>query len=116
MQEQHHVAQEMMQKRQRAADERQRQLMADVRERIAGQTPPLPDLRSRSPLRSRSTSRSSPGNPRTGKKKWSKVHRTQLSALGCADALTETAGDETEVNRDDFDRGSGDLDQLYKAQ
>ena len=40
----------------------------------------------------------------------------QLSALGCADALTETAGDETKVNRDDFDRGSVDPDQLHKAQ
>ena len=34
----------------------------------------------------------------------------------CADALTETAGDETNVNRDDFDRGSTDPDQLHKAQ
>ena len=47
---------------------------------------------------------------------WSKVHRDQLSALGCADALTETAGDETKVNRDDFDRGSVDPDELHKAQ
>ena len=47
---------------------------------------------------------------------WFKVHRAQLSALGCADALTETAGDETKVNRDDFDRGSVDPDQLHKAQ
>ena len=47
---------------------------------------------------------------------WSKIHRAQLSALGCADALTETAGDETKVNRDDFDRGSVDLDQLHKLQ
>ena len=36
--------------------------------------------------------------------------------VGCADALTETAGDETKVNRDDFDRGSADPDQLHKAQ
>ena len=34
---------------------------------------------------------------------WFKVHRTQLSALECADALTETAGDETKVHRDDFE-------------
>ena len=47
---------------------------------------------------------------------WSKLPRVQLSALGCTDALTETAGDETKVNRDDFDRGSVDQDQLYKAQ
>ena len=47
---------------------------------------------------------------------WSKVHRTQLSALGCADALTETAGSKTKVNRDDFDRGSADPERLHKAQ
>ena len=47
---------------------------------------------------------------------WSKVHRAQLSALGCADALTETGGDETKVNRDDFDRSSVDPDRLRKAQ
>ena len=47
---------------------------------------------------------------------WSKVHRAQLSAPGCADALTETAGDETKVNRDNFDRGSVDPDRLRKAQ
>ena len=39
---------------------------------------------------------------------WSKVHRAQLSALGCADALKETVGDETS--------GSIDPDQLRKAQ
>ena len=33
-----------------------------------------------------------------------------------ADALTETASDETEVNRDDFDRGSVEPDRLRKAQ
>ena len=47
---------------------------------------------------------------------WSKVHRAQLSAPGCANALTEIAGDETKVNRDDSDRGSADPDQLHKAQ
>ena len=47
---------------------------------------------------------------------WSKFHWAQLSALGCADALTETAGDVTEVNRDDFDRGSVEPDRLRKAQ
>ena len=47
---------------------------------------------------------------------WSKVHRAQLSALGCADALTETVGDDTWVNREDFDRGSADPDQLHKVQ
>ena len=47
---------------------------------------------------------------------WFKVHRAQLSALGCSDALMETTGDETKVNRDDFDCGSVDPDQLHKAQ
>ena len=47
---------------------------------------------------------------------WSKVHRAQLSVLGCGDALTETAGDETKINRDDFNRGSADPDQLHNAQ
>ena len=47
---------------------------------------------------------------------WSSVDRAQLSALGCADALAETAGDETKVNRDDFDRGNIDPDQLHKAK
>ena len=47
---------------------------------------------------------------------WSKIHRAQLSVLGCADALTETAGDETKVNRDNFDCGSADPDRLRKAQ
>ena len=43
-------------------------------------------------------------------------HRDELSALGCADALTETAVDETKVNRDGFDHGRVDSDQLHKAQ
>ena len=47
---------------------------------------------------------------------WFKVHQAQLSALGCADALTETAGDETKVNRHDFDRCIVDSDRLRKAQ
>ena len=47
---------------------------------------------------------------------WSKVHRALLSVLGCADALTKTAGSEPKVNRDDFDRGSADPDRLSKAQ
>ena len=47
---------------------------------------------------------------------WFKVHRAQLSALECADALTKTAGDETKVNHDNFDRGSVDPDRLHKAQ
>ena len=35
---------------------------------------------------------------------WSRVHRVKLSALGCADALTETAGEGTTVNCDYFHR------------
>ena len=39
VQNQQHVAQEMMQEHQRAADERQRRLMATILERRADQTP-----------------------------------------------------------------------------
>ena len=99
----------------RAAGERQRQFMATILERRADQTPTA----------TRSTIEKSPpikidfkefsGEPEDWTT-WSRVHRAQLSALGCADALTETAGDETKVNCDDFDRGSVDPDQLRKAQ
>ena len=41
MQEQQHVAQEMMQEQQRAADECQRQFMATILDRRADQTPAL---------------------------------------------------------------------------
>ena len=109
MQEQQLVAQEMMQEQQRAANERQRQFMAATVDRRAGQTPTA----------TRSTIEKSPptkidfkevsGEPEDWTT-WSKVHRAQLSVLGCADALTEIAGDETKVNRDDFDRGSVDPD------
>ena len=109
------VAQEMMQEQQRADDKRQRQFMAAILETRAGQTPSA----------ARSTIETSPpikidfkefsGEPEDWTM-WSKVHQAQLSALGCADALTETAGDETKVNRDDFDRGSVDSDRLHKAQ
>ena len=115
MQEQQLVALEMMQEQQRAADERQRQFMAAILERRAGKTPTA----------TRSTIEKSPPNKIYFKEvsrepkdwtTWSKVHWDQLSALGCADALTEIAGDETKVNRDDFDRGSVDPDRLHKAQ
>ena len=115
MQEQQNVAQEMMQEQQRAADEHQRQFMAAKLDRRADQTPAA----------TRSTIEKSPlikidfkefsGEPEDWTT-WSKVHRAQLSALGCADELTETAGDETKVNHDDFDHGSVDPDQLHKAQ
>ena len=88
--------------------------MAAILDRRAGQTPTA----------TRSTIEKSPpikidfkefsGEPEDWKT-WSKVHRAQLSVLGYADALTETAGDETKVNRDDFDRGSVDPDRLRKA-
>ena len=115
MQEQQYVAEEMMQEQQRAADKRQRQFMATILDRRAGQTPAT----------TRSTIENSPsikidfkefsGEPE-GWTTWSKVHQAQISALGCADGLTETAGDKMKVNRDDFDRGSADPDRLRKAQ
>ena len=101
-----------MQEQQLAADERQRQFMAAILDRRADQT-------------TRSTIEKTPpikidfkefsGKPE-GWTTWSKVHRAQLLALGCADAPTETAGDETKVNRDDFDRGSVDPERLHEAQ
>ena len=107
MQEQQHIAQGMMQEQQHAANERQRQFMAAILDRRADQTPAA----------TRSTIEKSPsikidfkefsGEPENWTT-WSKVHRAQLSALGCDDPLTETAGRETKVNRDDFDRGSAD--------
>ena len=84
--------------------------MAAILERRAGQTPTA----------TRSTIEKSPpikidfkefsGEPEDWTT-WSKVYRAQLSALGCADALAETAGDETKVSRDDFDRSSVDSDR-----
>ena len=115
MQEKQLAAQEMMQEQKRAADERRRQFMAAILERRAGQTPTA----------TRSAIEKSPPIKIDFKElseepedwiTWSKAHRAQLSALGCADALTETAGDETKVNRDDFDRGSVDPNRLRKAQ
>ena len=104
-----------MQEQQRAADERQRQFMVTILDRRAGQTSTA----------TRSTIEKSPpikidfkefsGEPEDWTT-WSKVDRAQLSALGCADARTKTAGDETKVNRYDFDRGNVDPDQLHKAQ
>ncbi|CAM9707206.1 unnamed protein product, partial [Ascophyllum nodosum] len=106
---------EQMQEQQLAADERQRRFMAAILDRKVDQTPDA----------TKSTIEKSPlvkidfkelsGEPEDCTT-WSKIHRAQLSALGCADALTETAGDETKVTRDDFDRGSVDPDRLRKAQ
>ena len=114
MQKQQHVAQEMTQEQQRAADRRQRQFMAAILDRRADQTPAA----------TRSTIKKSPPinidfNEFSGEPEdwttWSKVHRAQLSALGCADTLTETAGDETKVNGDDFDRGSVDPTNITQS-
>ena len=110
-----HVGQERMQEQQRATDEHRRQFMAAILDRRADQNPAA----------TKSTIEKSPpikidfkefsGEPEDWTT-WSRIHRAQLSALGCADALTETAGSETKVNRDDFDRGSADRDRLRKAQ
>ena len=115
MHEQLHVAQEIMQEQQRAADERQRQLMTAIPDKKADQIPAVTTstLEKSPPIKIDFTEFS--GEPEDWTT-WSKVHRAQLSALGCADALTETAGDETKVNRDDFDRGSVDPDRLHNAQ
>ena len=105
-----------MQEHQRAADERQLQFMAAILDRRSGQT--LTATRStieKSPLIKIDFKEFS-GNPTEDWRTWFKVHRAQLSALGCADTLTETAGDKTKVNRHDFDRGSVDPHQLHKAQ
>ena len=71
--------------------------------------PPLQDLRSTSPLQIKIDFKKFSGEPKDWTT-WSKVHRAQLSALGCADGLTETAGDETKLIRYDFDLGSVDPD------
>ena len=120
MQEQQHVAQEMIQKQQRAADERQREeFMAAILEGIADQTPDQTPTATRSMIEKPSPIqfdfKEFSGEPEDWTK-WSKVHRAQLSALGCADALAETAGGETKVNRDDFDRGRADPDRSRKEQ
>ena len=97
-----------MQEQKRAADEWQRQFMAAILERRAGQTPNATiSTIEKSPIDFKEFS----GEPEDWTT-WSKVHRAQLSALECADALTETAGDEPKVNRDDFDRGSVDPDRI----
>ena len=104
-----------MQEQQLTADERERQFMAAILNKRADQTPAA----------TRSTIEKTPpikinlkefsGEPEDWTT-WSKVHRAQLSALGCVDALTETTCDKTKVNRDGFDRGSVDPDRLRKAQ
>ena len=115
MQEHQHVAQEMMQEQQRVADERQREVMVTILNRRTDQTPAA----------TRSTIEESPpikidfkefSGEREDWTTWSKVPRAQLSALGCANALTKIAGSKTKINHDDFDRGSADPDRLRKEQ
>ena len=115
MQEQQHVAQEMMQEQQRAADKRQRQFMVAILDRRADQTPTATRPTTKKPPRIKIDFKEFSGEPED-RTTLSKVHRAQLSALGCVDAFTETADDETKVNCDDFDRGSVDPNQLSKAQ
>ena len=88
--------------------------MAAILERRAGQTPPTTRsaIENFPPIKIDFKEFSEEPDEWTT---WSKVHRAQLSALGCAGALTETAGDGTKVNHDDFDRGSVDPDLLRKA-
>ena len=113
LQEQH-VAQEMMQEQQRPADERQRQFMAAILKRRADQTPAATRSAIEKSRLIKIDFKKFSGEPEDWTT-WCKVHRTQLLALGCADALTETAGDETKVNFN-FDRDSADPDLLHKAQ
>ena len=106
-----------IQEQQLAADERQRQFMATILDRRDDQTPAarISTIKKSSPIKIDLKEFS--GEPEDDWTTWSKVPcRAQLSALGCADALTETAGDETKVNRDNFDRGSIDPVQLHIAQ
>ena len=110
-----HVVQNMMQEQHRAADECQRQFIALILERRADQTPAATRSTIEKSASIKIDFKEFSGEPEDWTT-WSKVHRAQLSALGCADALTETAVDETKVNCDDFDRGSADPDQLHKAQ
>ena len=109
MKKQQLVAQEMMQEQQRAADERQRQFMAAILDRRAGQAPTATRITIKKSLPIKIDFKEFSGEPEDWTT-WSKVHWAQLSALACADALTETAGDETKVNHDDFDRDSVDPD------
>ena len=104
----------LMQEQQLAADECQRQFIAAILDRRVDQTPAA----------TRATIEKSPPikidfKEISGKSEdwttWFKIHRAQLSALGCLDALTEAAGSEMKVNHDDFDRRSADQERLRKA-
>ena len=105
----------MKQERQRAADQRQRQLMAAVLERRGDQTPTATRFTIGMYFPVKIDFKEFSAEPEDWTT-WSKVHRAQLSALGWSDALTETAGDDTKLNRDDFDCGSADPDQIHNAQ
>ena len=105
---------QMMQEQQRAADERQRQFMAAILEIRADQTPAAIRSTMEKSFPIKIDFKEFSGKPEDWTT-WSKVHRAKLSALGCADALTETADGETKVNRDGFDCGSADPYQIHKA-
>ena len=104
-----------MQEQQLAADERQRQLMAAILDGRADQTPAATRSTIKNSLPIEIDFKDFSGEPDDWIT-WSKVHGAQIPTLGCADALTETAGDEMKVNRKDFDRGSAGPDRLRKAQ
>ena len=97
------------------ADERQREFMAAILERRADQIPVATRSTIEKPPPIKTDFKEFSGEPEDWTT-WSEIHRAQLSALGCADALTESAGDETKVNRDFFYRGSADPDRLRKTQ
>ena len=92
-----------MQKEQRAADECQRQFMAAILERRADQPPAATRYTIEKPPPIKTDFKEFAEEPEHWTT-WSKVHRAQLLALGCADVLTKSASDGKKVNRDDFDR------------
>ena len=106
MQKQQHVAQQMRQEQQRAADERQRQFLAAILDRRADQTPTATrsTIEKSAPIKIVFKEFSGEAEDWTT---WSKVHRATIGAWMCRCAYG---------NRDDFDRGSVDPDQLHKAQ
>ena len=89
--------------------------MAAILERRAGQTPTATSFTIEKSPPIKIDLKGFSGEPEDWTT-WSNVHRAQLSVLGGTDALTETAGDETKVNDDDFDHGNVDPDRLPKAQ
>ena len=102
-----------MLEQQLATDERQRQFMTAILDRRADQTPAATRITIEKSPPIKIDLKEFSGEPEDWTT-WSEVHR--LSALEWADALTETAGSETKVSRDDFNRGSADPERLRKAQ